>query len=192
MCHVCRTWMSHVIHMNRPPVKTASQEGIRCGMMTRKGSVMSHMWLSHVRQLRMSHVTRMQESCHTYECIIGKDVFSRGISCTMISHVTHMNESYHTYEWVIPRIWRSQVIRMIASPWKAASQEGISCTMFSHVTHMNESCHTCEWVMPLVWRSYVTHMAGVFPRKDKLRHNESCHTNMNKSRHTCECVMSVN
>jgi len=44
--------------------------------------VFSHVW--------MSHVTHMNESCHTYEWVM---------SHTWMSHVTHMNESYHTCEW---------------------------------------------------------------------------------------------
>jgi len=41
--------------------------------------VMSHTW--------MSHVTHMNESCHTHEWVM---------SHTWMSHVTHMNESCHT------------------------------------------------------------------------------------------------
>jgi len=84
---------------------------------------MSHIW--------MSHVTHMNESCHTYEGVM---------SHMWMSHVTHTGIeaphrlilykdesthestyewvilSYHTYEWVISHIW------------------------MSHITHMNESC----------------------------------------------------
>jgi len=47
----------------------------------RNGWVISHIW--------MSHVTRMNKSCHTYEW---------GMSPKWIRHVTHMNESCHTYQ----------------------------------------------------------------------------------------------
>jgi len=40
----------------------------------------------------MSHVTHMNESCHTYKSVM---------SHIWMSHVTHMNESWHTYGWVI-------------------------------------------------------------------------------------------
>jgi len=40
----------------------------------------------------MSHVTHMNESCHTYEWVM---------SHIWMSHVTHMNESCHIYEWVM-------------------------------------------------------------------------------------------
>ena len=41
----------------------------------------------------MSHVTHMNESCHTYEWVVSHIFW--------MSHVTHMNESCHTYEWVM-------------------------------------------------------------------------------------------
>jgi len=40
----------------------------------------------------LSHVTRMNESCHTCEQVM---------SHLWMSHVTLMNESCHTYEWVL-------------------------------------------------------------------------------------------
>ena len=49
---------------------------------------MSHIW--------MSHVTHMNESCHTYEWVM---------SHIWMSHVTHTNESCHTYDWVMSHIW---------------------------------------------------------------------------------------
>ena len=48
----------------------------------------------------MSHVSHMNESCHTYEWVM---------SHIWMSHVTHMNESCHTYEshvCVHVRTWR--------------------------------------------------------------------------------------
>jgi len=73
---------------------------------------MSHVWLSHV--------ARMNESCHKYERVMSRMSRSKwwGRSAdAWMSHVTHMNTSCHTYEWVISHMW------------------------MSHVTHMNESCH---------------------------------------------------
>jgi len=31
---------------------------------------MSHMWMSHGTHIWMSHGTHVNESCHTYECVI--------------------------------------------------------------------------------------------------------------------------
>ena len=69
-------------------------------------AVMSH--------IRMSHVTHMNESCHTYE---------GSISHVWMSHVKHMNESFHTYEWVMSHI----STHMMCHIWTG------------HVTHINKS-----------------------------------------------------
>jgi len=85
--------------------------------------VMSHIW--------MSHVTHMNESCHTYEWVM---------SHIQMSYVTHMNESCHTYRWVMSHIWMSHVTHMNES-WHTYRWV-ISQIQMSHVTHANESCHT--------------------------------------------------
>ena len=53
----------------------------------------------------MSHVTYMNESCHTYE------LRANLLSVLMLgsSSITHMNESRHAYEWVMSHIWTSHV-----------------------------------------------------------------------------------
>ena len=63
---------------------------------------MSHIW--------MSHVTHMNESCHTYEWVMSRRhaIHLRHLVLRLdtrwrMSHVTHMNESCHTYEWVMSR-----------------------------------------------------------------------------------------
>jgi len=48
----------------------------------------------------MSHVTHMNESCHTYELVMPRTHEWVMIHMWM-SHVTYMNESCHTYEWVV-------------------------------------------------------------------------------------------
>ena len=75
--------------------------------------VMSHMWMW------MSHVTHMNESCHTWK----------------MSHVTHMNESWHTYE---------NMSELVGSHMPRVQ---ILCVCVCVcVSHMNEICHKCEWV----------------------------------------------
>ena len=49
--------------------------------------VMSHVW--------MDWVSRLNESCHTYEWVM---------SYMSMSHVTHMNEPFHTYKWVMSHV----------------------------------------------------------------------------------------
>jgi len=73
----------------------------------------------------MSHVTRMNESCHTDEWVM-----------------SHMWMSCHKYEWVMSHIWMSHVTRMNES---CQTHEWVmSHIWMSHVAHMNESCHTSK------------------------------------------------
>jgi len=142
----------------------------------------------------MSHVTHMNESCHTYEWVM---------SHVWMGHVTHMTESCHTYEWVMSHIWMSHVTRMNESC--RAYEWVMSHIWMSHVTHMTESCQTYEWVMSHKRRSHVTHMkthtnsmryAKVMRVSHVTHTNESCHThdrvmsNIWTSHVTHECVMS--
>jgi len=106
---------------------------------------MSHIW--------MSHVTHMDESCHTHGWVM---------SHIWMSHVTHTDESCHTHGWVMSHIWMSHVTHMDES---CHTYGGVmSHIWMSPVTHMDESCHTYGWVMSHIWMSHVTHM------------DESCHT----------------
>jgi len=57
--------------------------------------VMSHMWTTHV--------THVNESCHTYE---------RVMSHMWTSHDTHVNESCHTYERVVSHTWPSHITQV--------------------------------------------------------------------------------
>ena len=124
------------------------------------------MWMSHVTcineschtslwvmsHVSMSHVKHMSESCHTCVC--------EWVMWNMwMSHVAHVNESCHTCEWVMSNMW------------------------ISHAAHVNESCHTCEWVMgaevsccTMAWRRMCDMDGSV--------------TLVNKSCHTHEWVMS--
>ena len=51
----------------------------------------------------MSHVTHMNESCHTYEWVTSR---------IWMGHVTSMSGSCHTYEWVMSHIWMGHVTHM--------------------------------------------------------------------------------
>ena len=85
-------------------------------------------------QLWMSHVTHMNESCHTYQWVMSQ---------LWMSHVTHTNESCHTYRWVMSQLWMSHVTHTNESchtyRWV------MSQIWMSHVTHT--SCHTHEHVL---------------------------------------------
>ena len=84
----------------------------------------------------MSHVTHMNESCHTRK---------RVISHKWMNLIAHMDESCHTYDWVMSYIWMSHVTHTNES--YHTYEWGMSHIWMSHVTHTNESCHTYEWGM---------------------------------------------
>ena len=104
---ICVTWLirmrdmtySHVWHdsFTWVPYPTVGNAATHTSYTT----MVTHEWVtSHIG---LSHVTRMNESCHTYEWVM---------SHIWMSHVTHMNESCHTYEWVMSHVWISHVTRM--------------------------------------------------------------------------------
>ena len=92
----------------------------------------THVW--------MSHVTYMNESCHTYEWVMWH---------IWMSHVTHMKESCHTYEWVVLHIWMSHVTHMNESCHTYAW--GQWHIWMSHVTHIMS--HACVWVISHIWKT---------------------------------------
>jgi len=85
--------------------------------------VTSHTWR---RQWR-SHVTRMKESCRTYEGVM---------SHIWSSLVTHMKESCHTYEG----IWRNEEKKKRRSEGILShSWSSMSHLFHTHLKHMKES-----------------------------------------------------
>jgi len=95
--------------------------------------------LSHIR---MSHVTHMNASCHTYEWFM---------SHIWMSHVTHTNESCHTYERVMSYVWMSHVPHMTKTTltinkfivWYTRSMRGYTHTSW-HKHHQPPSRPTQE------------------------------------------------
>jgi len=146
--------------------------------------VMSHVWMSynhtyewvvqHVNDswhIWKSHVTHMNESCHTHEWVM---------SLTWISHVTYMDASCHAYAWVMSHIWMSQGTHTNES--RHTYEWVMSHEWMNHGTHMNESCHTYERIMAHIWMS-------LEPSEWCMTH-ERVMTHMNGSCHTYEWVMS--
>ena len=102
----------------------------------------------------MSHVTHMNESCHTYEWVMSytwrnyiRDLKESCHTCEWVmshirrSHVTHVNESCHTYEGVMSHIRTSQMNNK-SSLWV--------------MSHKWMSLVAREWVMSHIWTSHVT------------------------------------
>jgi len=117
----------------------------------------------------MSHVTHMNESCHTYGWVTSNTWRShvahtndlcithlciclawvkRGRSSSLFVSRIHMNESLAQGNVYIMESCRTSV-HMVARPWYEAKGN----IWMSHVVHIKESCRTYEWVV-----SYVKHM----------------------------------
>jgi len=95
--------------------------------------VMSHMW--------MSHVTHVDTSCRTHECVIWQ---------TWMILVAHMNDSYRTHEWVMWQTCIDHVAHLLILP----------CARIRRSHLMHESCLQCEWPMSHLWLNYITYMNG--------------------------------
>jgi len=116
----------------------------------------------------MSHVTHINEPCHTYKWAISH------VSC----HTT-----YEWAEWVMPHVQTSHATHMNESQWamlRAKASAPHKWMSMGHVTHMNEpneSCHTYKRVMSHnVWMSRVIPLAGNGVCATHMNENGSCHT----------------
>ena len=118
------TCMSHVTTTNAP---CHIYEWVRCELsihlFPRFQIFAAHMSMScHMSHVQMRHITHMNESCHTYECVMSQ---------IWMSHINHMNESCNTYKCVMSQIWMSHM-------WALESHSHLH----TFPAHMNESCHT--------------------------------------------------
>ena len=162
--------------------------------------VMSHIW--------MSHVTHMNESFHTDECVMS--LCDMNTSChthvneSCHTHVnglcpTHVNESCHTQEVLQQQVMSHTCERVMSHTCERVMSHTCSRVMShtggpttrSHVTHMcmcdsNVSCHTYERV---IWTSHVTHMWTGHVTHMWTSHVSHRRSYNKKSCHTCECVI---
>ena len=168
-----RIAMSHVTHINesRDTYKRAMSH-IWTSQVTHE-RVMSHKWTPTIAsvfelqwvmsQEQMSHVTHMNESCHTSE-------HPRSRQCARVAmrQVTHINESCHTHEHPLStRTYHFQCARIA----------------MSHVTHMNHTCHTHKRVMSHIWTSHDAPLLRLMI--------DTCHTySINESWHMYKKVIS--
>jgi len=163
--------------------------------------VMAHVWMSgmqmneidRTRALResvMSHYTYMNQSCHTYECVVSYIWISHGAHMyendktrawkeSVTSHGTHSNASRHAYEWVMSHehIDRTRALRKSVGT--------------------NESCHMYECVVSHIWvtrgiqidetdRARASKEGGWIMSHIRMRHI----TRTNEAYHTYGWVMS--
>ena len=142
----------------------------------------------------MSHVTPVNESCHTYEWVM--------VHISM-SHGTHVNESWHTCEGVMTKMYMSQRQKyFLCATWlihmcdmthihKSHKTQSHVC----NVTNTNEqfhTCmlgprqmdeshckHTCESLQAHMWVTASTHVTRVTPS-----------THVKELWHICKLVMA--
>ena len=115
-----------------------SLDFIWCALFVRW--VMSHMW--------MSHVTHVNESCHTCEWVM---------SHIWMSHVTRMNESCHTCEWVMSHMWMSYNT-YTAAQHCTDHRSSASPTCVTWLIHMCDMTHSYVWHDSFIRVIWLVHM----------------------------------
>ena len=105
--------------------------------------IMSCIWISHVR--------RIDESCHTYEWVM---------SHIWMSHVIHMNESCHTYEWVVSHVRMSHIYAWVKSRIQGRTLLCVISvfplhTNDSHVTQTIRTSHDSDVTLMIEQRSHI-------------------------------------
>jgi len=176
-----RTSMSHVVYID------GSRHAHKC--------VMSYVWMRHVTdtlvrhviytnasrhilswvtsQIRMSPVTRINASGHTYKesCHIhewGMPYYMNESRHIMwMSYLTHINDSCHIYEWVTSHSYQCHVIsyewfisriHQRIMPYTWMTYINVSCVNESCHVYVNESCHIHPWVMSCTWMSHFVYI----------------------------------
>jgi len=143
----------------------------------------------------MSHVTHINESCHTHQWVI---------SHTSMSHLTHINESCHTHPRVMPH-WGKSLISSEKYFDSESHKSKIPCTYEKRScgTHRNESRDTYRVAMisrPLhiqvsfakepYQRDCILQKRPVILRSLQIVATPMHVTHGNKSTPPCEWVMS--
>ena len=153
-------------------------------------NVMSHLW--------MSHVTLMNELCHTHKTVIlpnhvthkhtsYRRTTKRCVACcswwisrSWMSHVTFVNESSHNYGWGMSLndgthvMWHTPC-RRTAKGCAACCSSVMAYSWMSHAALLYESCRTHEWVTSHFHMSHVTVIEIVMLR-NHMSHPADAHT----------------
>jgi len=113
----------------------------------------------------MSHVTHMNESCHTCERVMSHIWFSHGTRdpwhvMQFFFYNTPVTSHDIWHEWVMSHVWMSHLTYTNQSrhtmPCAFSKTRTASHMWASHVTHLNETCSTYEQVIPHIWKSHFT------------------------------------
>jgi len=139
----------------------------------------------------MRHVTRMNASFHKHECmahICTSHVTSVDESC----HTYERVMACHKYKWVVSHIWMSHVTRtnescqVVSLTHALARAKGPQRNSAAWVTS-----HFCKWVLSHIYEWVMSRARtrsrakGVGPRLHSASVNELRHACMNESCHTC-------
>ena len=103
-CVMC-TWLIHMCNLTHSYVWHESSYTFEWYTFEWSALDIDHLNLRVQKEIinwliRMRHVTHLNKSRHTCECVTSR---------TWMSHVTHVNESCHTCEWVMSQMWMSHV-----------------------------------------------------------------------------------
>jgi len=103
----------------------------------------------------MSHVTRMDESCHMYESVMSH-IWMREVK-------TYVNESCHTYEWVMSHIWMSHITNMNESRHtnERVLPHTWMCTSHRIRTPRGAVTHSYVWHDQFMFATWLIHMCGL-------------------------------
>ena len=147
----------------------------------------------------MSHVTRMNESCHTCAWVV---------SLIQKSHATHMNESCHACELITSHLWMSHITHV--NEWLMSHIECLPTTTPAVLPFSSSYVRVFYIIYMCTWMSRITLMNAwamshieCAPRSTvvvftalRMSHgthmNDSCHTHIRMTHVTLtyEWVMS--
>jgi len=135
------------------PLCHAVMVGARTGTAYFFGGATAGMYEWVMLLLYLSHVTCMNESCHTHERVMGwSRAFAWWCCCryTWMGHVTHMHESYHIYE---VQIWMNMShIQM------GHELDKLVCLMVLLRIGPRNVTHSCMWHDSHICASWLNYM----------------------------------
>ena len=165
------------------------------------------------RAMSLSHVTRINQSCHTCEWVMSYTCMSslkqgnlvpchRVMSCACTGHVTDVNELCHTLAcgWVkwkpgMRPVRQGEVIGVLQCIAVCCSVlQCVSCEArrprvisLSHVTRINKSCQWCDWY---TWHLHVSESSQTLACGWVKHWGKASSRHVTESRHTYQPVVS--
>jgi len=201
MSHVTDCW--RLLQRFRIKLPCGRGSGVRSWSLRKAAGLMSHTWMSHVAHSEScrSHVTHMNESCHTHEWVMST------MCKSYRSQLTHIKEScqpcgrgagvipcsLRKTAGIMPHMWKSHVTHVEELTPAARPHESKRAFV---TEELHESCHTHVKVMSHMQKSWLLKLVRTKAEELSLRKscrshvthmNGSCHTR--KMRHTTHIHM---